>query len=163
MSTTHLFFYGTLMSDFCRGSVLRDRPLADGSQITLAEPVATGEIRGDLFAVGTSFPALVEGDGVVKGEVWRAPTEQHLQAALNITDAIEGYRGPGVPSNLYDRIEVPLLRVWGDLRLAPGDTVLTYRWNPRQRFGALDEKIEDGGWRRFAAALALGEFEGVAS
>lgn len=141
-----LFFYGTLMSSHGRGNVLADRDTNIG-RVDLAEPVARGTIRGDLYAV-SAFPGLVEGDGVVHGEVWEAPTAAHFRAALSITDAIEGYRAPGDRHNMYERIEVPLLTVGaselgGAAGLKAGDTVLTYRWN----FAVRGPIIPSGDWR----------------
>lgn len=149
-----LFFYGTLMSGHGRGNVLSGRDVLVGGErrvIDLAEPVARGTIRGVLHDAGhAAFPALVEGDGVVHGEVWEAPTEAHLRAALTVTDAIEGYREGGA-HNLYDRIEVPLLAVEqqrADYALIePGVTVLTYRWGDSAR--SLGPVIPSGDWRTY--------------
>jgi gamma-glutamylcyclotransferase (GGCT)/AIG2-like uncharacterized protein YtfP len=148
-----LFFYGTLMSGDGRGSVLTGRDTSIG-RVDLAKPVARGAIRGLMYdAGGGMFPAVTEGDGVVHGEVWEAPDEAHLRAALGITDRIEGYRGPGVPGNLYDRVELPLLSIEqqrADVPLIePGDTVLTYRWADANRY--LANLIPSGDWREYKA------------
>jgi gamma-glutamylcyclotransferase (GGCT)/AIG2-like uncharacterized protein YtfP len=145
-----LFFYGTLMSGHGRGNVLTGRQTNVGV-IDLATFVARGTIRGVMHdAGGGAFPALVDGDGVVHGEVWEAPTPQHLAAALVITDGIEGYREGGV-NNLYDRIGVPLLSVEqqrADFALIePGDTVLTYRWGDSTRY--LGPVVPSGDWRSY--------------
>lgn len=137
-----LFFYGTLMSTDSRGHVLRDRDTNVGV-IDLAVPVAKGTIRGDLFDVGW-FPAVVNGDGEVHGEVWEAPSEAHLRAALGVTDQIEGYR-EGDPRSLYLRVEVPLLTVNDNRRAQPGDTVTTYLWNGST---ARLTPMPDGRWSR---------------
>jgi len=88
-SSSRLFVYGTLMpgqSNFSRIKpyVLATRP---------------GETDGILVDLG-SFPALLEGDGVVRGVLLEME-----QAALRITDGIEGYHGEREGS-LYWRKEV---------------------------------------------------------
>lgn len=121
------FFYGTLMSgqgrDF-RG--IRQH----------AEPTTPALCRGDLYSVGGSFPAMVAGDGVVVGEVWRAHSPEQVADVLRITDAIEGYN-ERTDSGMYLRRQVTLL--------APEIEVFTYIWNrPEDRWL---ERIPGGDWR----------------
>jgi gamma-glutamylcyclotransferase (GGCT)/AIG2-like uncharacterized protein YtfP len=139
--TNRLFFYGTLMSDDCRGHVLRG----------FGRPVARGTVRGDLFEVGSGmFPALMPGDGVVHGEVWEVDPSL-LRAALNVTDRIESYREDDEPGSMYVRREVPLLSAEGAAHA--GDTVLTYVWNHGPDW--LTARIKSGRWReRFSFAAA---------
>lgn len=142
-----LFFYGTLMSGGERGHVLRDRPVVWGGQpdrIDLAEPIAAGTIRGDLYNVaGGAFPALLRGDGIVHGEVWEARSLAHFKAVLSVTDRIEGFQADKPERSMYLRVPVPLLSADGG-DLEPGTIVSTYLWN-----GSVPgDQIEDGQWAR---------------
>lgn len=153
MNDRHLlFFYGTLMSGHGRGNMLTGRQTNRGF-IDLAQPVAVATIRGVMHDVaGGAFPGVVGGDSVVRGEVWECPSEAHLRAALGVTDSIEGYRGPGVAGNLYDRVEVPLQTVEQQRAdcplIEPGDTVLTYFYNADGR-GFLGPVVPGGDWRTY--------------
>jgi gamma-glutamylcyclotransferase (GGCT)/AIG2-like uncharacterized protein YtfP len=131
-----LFFYGTLMSDEVRGSVLGG----------LARRVGDATISGDLYDVGY-FPALVptDSDGRVCGEVWEV-LPGYGPSALAITDRIEGYR-EGDPRSMYVRERVEAL-------LATGERVEveTYRWNSSTAHMA---RIEGGSWKSYRRAAIL--------
>ena len=88
-----LFVYGTLMPS-C-GNYRQIEQYVHGSQ--------PGSIRGILADLG-AFPALVAGEGIVRGVVLEVDAE-----ALRITDRIEGYSARHA-SNLYLResVEVAL-------------------------------------------------------
>jgi gamma-glutamylcyclotransferase (GGCT)/AIG2-like uncharacterized protein YtfP len=63
--------------------------------------VTPGFVAGRLYDLGP-YPALVEGDGVVSGELWELPPEA-MPETLAVLDEIEGYGGPA-GENLYWRV-----------------------------------------------------------
>ncbi len=97
-----LFVYGTLMPGY--GNYRR---IAD--HVHSARP---GTIQGILVDLG-AFPALISGEGIVKGMVLAVDAE-----ALRITDYIEGYRPDGGRS-LYVREKV-------EVDLSGGETVTAW-------------------------------------
>lgn len=122
-----LFFYGTLMSDGCRGHALAG----------LARPVGPGAIRGDLYDVhGGIFPAFVDGTGIVHGEVWEVFPGREVEA-LRVTDSIESYYEEEPARSMYLRERRELLDGSG--------SVLVYRWN--QGEWGLTGRVADGRWR----------------
>lgn len=85
MAQFHLFSYGTLTS----GAGAASRQLAG------CERVGTAVVRGTLFQVGSSYPALLlAGDDPVEGEIWRCPA-----ALLPRLDQYEG-----VADGLFRRV-----------------------------------------------------------
>jgi gamma-glutamylcyclotransferase (GGCT)/AIG2-like uncharacterized protein YtfP len=62
------------------------------------EIVGEGTVRGTLYDLGT-FPAVVEGDGTVRGVVLRVPPD-----AWDAMDAYEGCPIPGGGDGLFRRI-----------------------------------------------------------
>ncbi|MHC4093387.1 MAG: gamma-glutamylcyclotransferase family protein [Planctomycetota bacterium] len=87
--TVRIFAYGTLMPG-CPNHWQIER---------YVRAARLGRIQGVLVDLG-AFPALVAGDGIVKGIALDVD-----EAALAITDRIEGY-GPGRRPCLYLRKEV---------------------------------------------------------
>ncbi len=73
---TNLFVYGTLMPGESNFRQIEDFVLDHKA----------GTIDGILVDLG-AFPALISGEGIVKGIMLRT-----MQEALKITDRIEGYR-----------------------------------------------------------------------
>src|SRR4051812_42734321 len=131
MPATRFFFYGTLMSREGRGSAIDQ----------LAHPVSPALLRGDLYSVHGSFPAYVEGHGLIVGELWEANDESDVPAILPRLDAIEGYCEQRPETSMYLRVERALV--------APQDTVVyTYLWNgdPSRL-----EKIPRGDWREYSS------------
>lgn len=130
--TLRFFFYGTLMGGGVRDS---GKHLA----LKLVEPRAA--MKGHLYAVGASFPALVHGDDdVVRGELWEAEDEDHALEVLTVCDAIEGYRPDDRANSLYLREQVRLLQPAGEL-------AWTYVWNGAQT--RYLQRIHGGDWRRW--------------
>lgn len=130
-TNNQFFFYGTLMSTECRGDMVGE----------LAELVGPAQIRGDLYAC-SAFPMLVAGDGIVKGELWRARTPKHVPSLLRRLDRIEGYDEMRPEGSMYLR-EVREL-------ITPQTLVSTYVWN-RPIDSSYLELVADGDWRRYAA------------
>jgi gamma-glutamylcyclotransferase (GGCT)/AIG2-like uncharacterized protein YtfP len=115
---TGLFVYGTLRRGEERHPVLARHHASDGGAATTT---------GVLLDLG-SYPGLiVEGDrGAVAGEVYQAADPEALFAEL---DAIETFRGFGVPGSLYRRAIVRVRRpgvasllAWTYVYAGPRDT-----------------------------------------
>ena len=124
--------YGTLMSH--SGSI------RSGLLSKHAELVGPCEIRGDLYSVGSAFPALRPGDGVVKGELWRTDNPYATASLLRMTDGIEGYRPEDPEHSMYRRVAVQLIE--------PDVVAWTYVWN-REPDRHLT-RIPSGDWRAWS-------------
>ena len=86
-----LFVYGTLKSGQFNSPLLAP----------YARSVEPARIRGELYDVGL-FPALVEGDGMVWGELVRLAAGG-LAAALPVLDRLEDYRPDDPAGSMYLR------------------------------------------------------------
>lgn len=88
-----VFVYGTLMKGMRNHCVLEDvKGVFQSEAYTLAPWV---------LKHNGSYPALIESDEAkvtVQGELYLVPQE-----GLRYLDALEGYRGPDIKSNLYNR------------------------------------------------------------
>jgi gamma-glutamylcyclotransferase (GGCT)/AIG2-like uncharacterized protein YtfP len=76
-SITAIFVYGTLKRGQCREHCWPHLPLR----------VEGATIRGRLLDLGP-YPALVEGDDLIAGEVWHLATE-HMPHTLAVLDEVE--------------------------------------------------------------------------
>ena len=76
---TSIFVYGTLKRGQLRASQWPRAPL----------DVASATTRGRLYDLG-GYPALLPGDDLIAGEVWRMLPED-IDATLRVLDQIEGY------------------------------------------------------------------------
>ncbi len=94
---TRLFVYGTLMPGESNYRQIEDH-------VRAAQP---GTVEGVLVDLG-AFPALIPGNGVVRGIVLELDA-----AALEITDRIEGY-SPDRDQCLYVRKEVTIFFKGGE-------------------------------------------------
>lgn len=92
------------------------------------------EFNGDLFNVG-AFPALVIGEGRVKGELFRIQEEDY-ERTMQRFDGIEGYGGRK-EGDLYTRTLMNIPEV---------GLAWVYTWN-----GTVEgmDKIEDGDWYNY--------------
>jgi gamma-glutamylcyclotransferase (GGCT)/AIG2-like uncharacterized protein YtfP len=126
-------FYGTLMSG------LPSRPERPDLRPHV-RVVSDCLIPGALFDVGP-YPALLEGDGVVRGELWRTTSAE----ALGVLDAWEGYASADEPGSEY-------LRRWV-LLVEPKLSAWVYVWN-RAADGA--HAIAEGDWRAHVRRNASG-------
>jgi gamma-glutamylcyclotransferase (GGCT)/AIG2-like uncharacterized protein YtfP len=93
------FVYGTLKRDQHNECVWPAKALE----------VQAGTTSGILYDLG-HFPAMVEGDGVVGGEVWFMD-EADMEATLQRLDRLEGYNPRG--GGLYDRRQVAVTLTTG--------------------------------------------------
>lgn len=98
MSTDQIFVYGTLR----RGGVLSDRWPAAPLDVRPAW------CRGKLYH-GSEYPAMVDGDDRVGGELWRFGVSD-LPDVLEMLDRVEVFNQPGEP-DLYRRVRV---EVWDE-------------------------------------------------
>jgi len=130
----HLFVYGTLMPE--RSNFSRIERFVRGARAATTE--------GVLLGLG-AYPAMVQGDGVVRGVVLEVEA-----TALTITDHIEGF-APGRERNLYMRREISVdldggesVRAWAyfycaadviadrpKLIIGSCDGKPVFAWNPR--------------------------------
>ena len=76
-SITALFVYGTLQRGQCREQFWPHPPTR----------VESATVRGQLRDLGP-YPALIEGDALVGGEVWRLAPE-HVPRTLAVLDEVE--------------------------------------------------------------------------
>lgn len=120
-----LAFYGTLLS----GLPARPGRPDLASHLELVQACV---IPGRLYDVGP-YPALVAGEGTVRGELWRTTTPD----ALGIVDAWEGYEAAVEDQAPYVRRRTRLVD--------PDVEAWTYVWN-RPLDGLVP--IADGDWRR---------------
>jgi gamma-glutamylcyclotransferase (GGCT)/AIG2-like uncharacterized protein YtfP len=122
-------FYGTLMS----GSPPRpQRPDLTAHLRLLSDCL----IPGALIDLGP-YPALLEGDGVVRGELWRTTSA----GALAVLDSWEGYDSSDEPASEYMRRRISLVE--------PKVCAWVYLWNhPADGASA----IANGDWRAHVSA-----------
>lgn len=102
MSTDLLpvFVYGTL-----RNSLGNYNNILRGN--TVHEEPAT--LVGATMLDAGGFPFVItEGEGTIIGEVMYLDPANADRTMARL-DNLEGYRGPGVPGNMYDRLEVTVL------------------------------------------------------
>jgi gamma-glutamylcyclotransferase (GGCT)/AIG2-like uncharacterized protein YtfP len=85
----YVFVYGSLMAGFELHHCL------DGSEF-----VSHGAVAGKLVALG-EYPGLVDGDGIVRGEVYRCPD---AESALKAIDRVERFDPRDPPGSLFLRV-----------------------------------------------------------
>lgn len=129
-SNEHLFaFYGTLMT-----SAYSEAGVSFARGENLGRSLGPCQIPGTLYAVNAGFPALMEGTGIVHGELWECKPE-HLQLATEKLDTIESYRHWREHDSMYLRRRVRLIE--------PDVEAWVYVWN----FGLRGlEPIPTGRW-----------------
>lgn len=95
-----VFVYGTL-----RNSLGNYERILRGN--TVHEEPAT--LVGATMLDAGGFPFVItEGEGTIIGEVmYLDPTNADF--TMRCLDRLEGYRGPGLPGNMYDRLEVTVM------------------------------------------------------
>lgn len=93
--TNYIFVYGTLRSDIGKNNSYA-RMLRENS-----EYIGVATVQGILYDVG-SFPAIVHGDSLITGELYRVKKE----AASMVQERLDAYESNG---SLYQREIVPCL------------------------------------------------------
>lgn len=84
-----IFVYGSLMSSFWNhDKVLKNR----------VRHIVKGKMKGSLYHLPEGYPAAVEGDGDIYGEVCTITQDKIIKSL----DLLEGYLGEG-QDNLYER------------------------------------------------------------
>jgi gamma-glutamylcyclotransferase (GGCT)/AIG2-like uncharacterized protein YtfP len=137
------FLYGTLK----RGQV--NHPLI-APYVRAIEPATT---RGLLFDHGP-FPALTEGEGIVRGELATLAPEA-LAAALPAIDHLEDYRPDDPAGSMYLRRVVPVVR-------ADGSTARAYAYFYNRDPGHL-RPLPPGEWTGPTAAPDDGDDDELAA
>ncbi|MFH0810544.1 MAG: gamma-glutamylcyclotransferase family protein [Pseudomonadota bacterium] len=98
-----VFVYGTLKRGFSRYRTPALRDLRAGTEENAC-------VVGTLYDLGL-YPGLrIHGSGLVHGEIQRF---RPIESALCMLDAIEGYRGPRAPGNLFVRQRILATDAWG--------------------------------------------------
>lgn len=142
-TTCRFFFYGTLMEG--GGSMRAAAPRRIGMEL-----VGEAAAPGLLFAVGSSFPALLPGredgpwherPGVVTGQLWESDDPLVVDEALRTFDRIEGFRPDDRANSMYVRERITLLE-------PAGVEAFTYYWNGQRSYLS---RIWSGDWRRWLA------------
>jgi gamma-glutamylcyclotransferase (GGCT)/AIG2-like uncharacterized protein YtfP len=112
-----VFVYGTLKRGECREHCWPHAP----------REVEPATCRGELYDLG-AHPALIEGDDVVRGEVWYIARE-HMAETLQAIDRIEDYCGDPEQENGSDLyLRRPVMCRYDDGQVV---TAWTYRYAKR--------------------------------
>lgn len=124
-----VFVYGSLMEGFWNHTRVLEGKV---------EFLGRGEIRGSLFHLREGYPALLEGEDKVVGEV-SGPVDEDL---LRHLDYLEGYK-EGRKDNLYNRKAVPV-------RMADGSSVecWIYLYGDAEYARGRGTYLPDGDWKR---------------
>lgn len=91
-----LFVYGSLM----KGMVHHNKVSA------LVKDIKPGTCEGSLYRLPVGYPAMVDGPGAVKGELF---TLNNFKDILKILDEFEGFSIQNPEKSLYLRVEKPVL------------------------------------------------------
>ncbi len=137
------FVYGTLMRGERNHAVVARHWLVR---------VRVARVPGELFDTGEGHPAmrLSSGASMVWGELLE-PAD--LEAATRAMDELEGYAGPGVAGNHYERVQVEVT-VEADSSVCPAWVYVYARDLPAQA------RIASGRWREVSGTRALGDSPG---
>lgn len=127
-----VFVYGTLMTGMDNHAVIRP----------YIQSVQPGRVAGQLYHLPYGYPAYAVGpqDGWVYGELVEL---RDIPAALTALDALEDYRGPNCPENLYNRVIRTVIASDGKEVLA-----YIYEWNNRPPLTEIGVVIANGDWKR---------------
>lgn len=134
------FVYGTLMRGECNHAVVARHGLVR---------VRVARARGELFDTGEGYPAmrLSSGASMVWGELIE-PAD--IEAATRSMDELEGYAGPGVAGNHYERVQIEVT-LDADGSLCPAWVYVYARDLPSHA------RIASGRWREVSGTRAPGD------
>lgn len=120
-----VFVYGTLRKHQVNNHLLKN-----------AERIASQSwAYGRLYDVGFGYPAMIQGeDSKVYGELYRVNDQ-----GLRRLDLLEGYKGPGLDSNHYERLEQEVYTDFGTYEAY----IYVYR---KEQVNGLRE-VQTGDWK----------------
>ncbi len=123
-----VFVYGTLQQGQVNHGIIAP----------FCQEVRPAILQGLLYDLPYGYPAAVDGDGVIKGEVVEL---RHVRQALAALDKLEDYYGPGCAGNMYDRVVREAI-------LADGSkaAVYVYLWNKPHELAGLGAINPQGEW-----------------
>lgn len=126
-----LFVYGTLMTGMSNHSLISP----------FVQQVRVAYTKGTLYHLPYGYPALVEGSGIVWGELFELRDSPN---ALKILDRFEDFYGPGNAANLYERVPQT---VWSED--GTEFTAQVYRWAKPLELKRIGAPVANGDWRKF--------------
>lgn len=124
-----IFVYGTLKQNFCNHDMVKP----------FLKSIAGAKLKGLIYDLPAGYPAAIDGDGQVIGEVFElADTE----LALAVLDRLEDYYGPNCRKNLYKRV----IR---DVSLINGEKIsaYVYLWASPSELEKVGKCLVDGVWK----------------
>lgn len=122
-----IFVYGSLMTGMSNHSIIA--------------PFVTRVRTGTLYHLPDGYPALIAGDGIVRGELVDIKDSPN---ALEILDRFEDFYGVGNPHNLYERVAQT---VWCEAETAV--TAEVYRWAKPDELQQIGILVADSDWRSY--------------
>ena len=129
------FVYGSLMEGF-----FNYKKSLEGKVISRVP----GRVRGILYHQSNKgYPAMVSGEGWVKGEFLEV---EDFEKLVLICDRTEGYNGPGHPDNEYERLNSTVELENGEKGLAQ------VYWYARHDLGSPENPVvplPSGDWREY--------------
>lgn len=131
---TKVFVYGTL----CRGQRYHHILAPFAKQFHKAT------VRGQLFDLPVGYPAMIEGESAVAGELVEL---KNVSEALRLLDELEDYE-ENSDSNEYERIVVKVVTESGEEHDC---YVYLYSPNRREWLAANGTWVPGGDWRAFKA------------
>lgn len=134
----NIFVYGTLMEGFGNyNKCLKGRVLYRTG----------GETRGKLYHLPAGYPAMIEGDDIVKGEIVDIKDED-----IKFLDELEGYYGEN-KQNVYDRFIK-------EVKTEKNNNLLCwiYFYRNIDYVKNCGIYIPHGNWRKFAGEMKVKEY-----
>lgn len=132
-----IFVYGSLR----KGHYNYDAYLKDKSTF-----ISYGYVKGDLYTIeGVIYPALVEGEGTVIGEIYEVSEE-----VLKAIDELENYV-ENDSTNEYNRVLYDIMDEHGNVF----ETLPVYMFNMHRegKQGVLERRIESGDYTKYRSEL----------
>lgn len=128
-----IFVYGTLMKGF------------DNHEKFLSDYITEqkkGWMKGKLYHLPYGYPAVIEGEGIVRGEIYYL---RNIEDVLPKLDWLEDFNQAGT-NEMYIRLKQKVQDENNSISLC-----YVYFWSPKRINELLNTGvyIEDGDWRRF--------------
>lgn len=125
-----VFVYGTLMKGFSNYKIYLEGKI---------ERITPATINGLLYHLPEGYPALLEGNEIIKGEVVEPVDEELLKALDWLEDYVEGGS-----DNLYDRVIKKVMTEDGKEKLC-----WVYIFKDSRYAKEKGTHVAHGDWRRF--------------